>query len=760
MAFSNQRVVSDGSLQTIILAIAFFDKSEIHVYVDDIEKFVDVDFIWATSNSVQFPANLPNGTTVILRRVTDISEMRHVFTAGAQFTNQTLDEDYTQILHIAQESVEGSYTTELFNDLAMHQYRVRNMGDAVLPGDAVPLSQVQTIITSSPDLQRAVRAPSYEGALPELPSAASRANKVMGFDAVGNPIATLPASGSGTELAIDLANYIDSFKGSGMLGHGRSPLATAVSRSVAQRLSSTQVDIWEFEYLVTYRPVPTDFGTWDWTPALEEARLVLGFLGGGDLTFGTGGIFQAWEARLDRFIVYNGRGAQSCELKQFAGANRDFIKSESFDDLSLSSLTTADSRVPSWMGLKDIRINGNRYRASTNPTGNTSGTPVKMYGPSQLMLGTVLIYEGADMGLYTEDAASASGVGWQSQEEGKFDNVAVMDCGGFAGWHCRGPHNNTANSIICGRNDGWNFYSEESALWGGSFDWIGVLHTYAGGRGSIPAADTGAYIGGIARIGTLVSDGDNPNLKANNLQIATWRAFNLGGETQAVIDGSDCQIDNFNGSMWQFSVGKTGLTINGNNASIKGTLNSNNPDNNGLLVKGTGHTVDMTVRNFFSAGRTGVRLQTTDSEIKAKIRNCAEAFNYESGSDNQIQLSIQTTGAQVPVAGQGPSVSDRMDIRSRGSVVGGLKAKLQTDPLAMDISTYTIVTIAHGLLYAPLPKEVQLTWIASSPDSSVWGEAILRVVTCTATDVVLSYKLDTAAPAGTKARIGVYIDLT
>ena len=78
----------------------------------------------------------------------------------------------------------------------------------------------------------------------------------------------------------------------------------------------------------------------------------------------------------------------------------------------------------------------------------------------------------------------------------------------------------------------------------------------------------------------------------------------------------------------------------------------------------------------------------------------------------------------------------------------------------MDITTYTIVVIAHGLLYTPPRRAVRPSWMATDPDSSVWDEAILRVVTTTDKEVVLGYKLAGAAPAGTKARIGLTIDLT
>ena len=562
-------------------------------------------------------------------------------------------------------------------------------------------------------------------------------------------------------LRQELAFSTDPNKMAGMVGVIRTPLAVAIEGTVAKSLSQTQIDLWEFSGLVTSRPVPSDYGTWDWTPAFEAARITLGSFGGGDLTFGTGGVYQARYIHLDRSIVLNGRGVNSTELKQIAGANQDFIKSENFDVLTGTGLTVADSRVPSWMGLKDIRINGNRYNASTNPKGNTSGVPVKLYGPSMILAGTVLVYDGAGGGLYTEDSTSASGVSWRGQEEGKFGNIICRSNGGFAGWHCRGPHNSDANSIICCFNDGWNFRSEESALYGGSFDRIGLLHSYAGGRSAEPALDTGVYIGSIARIDTLVVDGDNAVLQANELQIDKMRAYNIGGQQDGVVvNGRNCYIGHLNALVWKSSVGKTALIVNGDNADISGILATSNPDNEGALVKGAGCNLELTIINFSGADRTGLKLDGIDNEIDCKIRNCNTAFDYVSGGDNQVDLSIATTVGQTAVKGQAPRASDRINIRSRGDTVGGCKANLETDQVAMDVTTYTIVVIAHGLLYRPPRKAVRANWLASDPDSSTWDEALLRIVTTTDKEVVLGYKLAGAAPAGTKARIGVTIDLT
>ncbi|MNE05035.1 hypothetical protein D3C80_975870 [compost metagenome] len=548
--------------------------------------------------------------------------------------------------------------------------------------------------------------------------------------------------------------------GSTLIGAVRTSLALAIDGTISKKLSQAQVDLWEFSSLVTSRPTPSDFGTWDWTPAFEAARILLGSMGGGTLTFGSGGVYQAQSIRLDRFILLDGRGVNGTELKQIAGANRDFIKSESFDDLTGTGLTVADSRVPSWMGLKDIRVNGNRYNATTNPSGNTSGFLLKMYGPAQMLQGTVLFYSGAN-GIYTEDSTSASGVSWLGQEEGKFGNVIIRECGGFAGWHCRGPHNSDANSIISGFNDGWGIYVEEAALYGGSFDRIGMLHTYANGRSASPALDTGSYIGGIARIDNLVCDGDNTVIQANDVQIGKMRAYNIGGQQDGVvINGANCSIASLDALVWSSSVGKTALIINGDNNMVRGVVITNNPDNDGVVVNGSGCSLDTNVKNFSTAGRIGLKLNGLDNDIRGNIRNCGVGFNYLSGTDNRVNLSIFNSGAQVPVNGLSPQTTDRINIRSRGSVIGGCKTDLQTNQLALDTALYSTVTVAHGLLYTPPTRSVRVDWLSSSPDSSVWDEALLRVVSTDATNVVIGYKMASPAPAGTLARIGISIDLT
>lgn len=111
--------------------------------------------------------------------------------------------------------------------------QIKFLGEPTSPLDAVTkqyadgLSQGNTSYTDS-QILRTVRGPSGE-ALQPLPPAASRANKVMGFDSAGNPVSVVPGSGSAAELALDLANKTDPAKGAGYVGYK--------GRTVHERLS-------------------------------------------------------------------------------------------------------------------------------------------------------------------------------------------------------------------------------------------------------------------------------------------------------------------------------------------------------------------------------------------------------------------------------------------------------------------------------------------------------------------------------------------
>lgn len=142
MAFSTQRTTSDGTLVLLDISIEYFDRSEIAVLFDGVVDVYPWEWVGTTEKKISFTPAVPNDVEVMLVRTTDLEAVRHIFTLGAQFTTQSLDEDLLQILHIAQEARENATIEEVFHNLNMHGYRIINIGDGIDPQDAPSMAQM------------------------------------------------------------------------------------------------------------------------------------------------------------------------------------------------------------------------------------------------------------------------------------------------------------------------------------------------------------------------------------------------------------------------------------------------------------------------------------------------------------------------------------------------------------------------------------------------------------------------------------------
>lgn len=145
MAYSIQREVSDGTLVLLDISISYIERSEISVYFDDVLQTEGATWDWVgtTDAKISFSPAVPNLVEVTVKRVTDLSDLRHRYSEGAAFTAGSMDESFEQVLHIAQEATEGSLGGGFFTDINMHTYKIKNLGAAVDPMDAVPLAQYQ-----------------------------------------------------------------------------------------------------------------------------------------------------------------------------------------------------------------------------------------------------------------------------------------------------------------------------------------------------------------------------------------------------------------------------------------------------------------------------------------------------------------------------------------------------------------------------------------------------------------------------------------
>lgn len=146
MQSSIQRVVSDGTLEFIDLAIEYIDKVNVKVSVDDVPigapgSGTPYTYEWITAVRIKITPVVPLAGIVTLRRVTPTLKMYHVYDDGATFNDFTMDENFKQLLFIGQEAIDGGVATDFYSDINIHGYRIKASADGIEPTDLVTVRQ-------------------------------------------------------------------------------------------------------------------------------------------------------------------------------------------------------------------------------------------------------------------------------------------------------------------------------------------------------------------------------------------------------------------------------------------------------------------------------------------------------------------------------------------------------------------------------------------------------------------------------------------
>lgn len=134
---------------------------------------------------------------------------------------------------------------------ALNNY-IRNLKDPRDPQDAATKNYVDTLSTTN--IGRTLRVPEQ---IPQLPNAASRANKMPAFDNLGNPIVVIPPSGSASDVLIELAKPT----GAGLSG-------TTSGGTVQSDLNKLNKQNDAFAYVEDYASLVV---SGDWTAAINAA---------------------------------------------------------------------------------------------------------------------------------------------------------------------------------------------------------------------------------------------------------------------------------------------------------------------------------------------------------------------------------------------------------------------------------------------------------------------------------------------------------
>ena len=213
MSYSTQRAVSDGSLALLDINIEYFDREEITVYFDSVQDAYPWNWVGTTDNQLAFSPAVPIGIEVLVKRTTDISEPRHLFNAGAAFTEATLDEVLLQNLRIAQEAKENATIEEVFTNLNMHGYKMTNVGDPVNQMDAVNLrsfaphdAQILVYLGECEDARDAAEASAVEAANSAASVNAANLAQRDGTNAVGKWSIDISGTAAEATHALDADN--------------------------------------------------------------------------------------------------------------------------------------------------------------------------------------------------------------------------------------------------------------------------------------------------------------------------------------------------------------------------------------------------------------------------------------------------------------------------------------------------------------------------------------------------------------------------
>lgn len=200
-----------GDGETVIFDFDFPYQSQAEVFVT--VDGVQTPYVWVggSTHTIQVTPAPAEDTKVVIFRSTLAYVPKHLFAGGVPFLPRYVDENNRQMLYVLQEGVQNFAAV---SDSVAEAYAAAYA--AQLSADEAARSATTAVAAA----EHTLRTPLDEPVVPTLPGASSRANRLLGFDAVGNPTLVGAPSGSAAELALDLANTVDPNKGAALIGFG------------------------------------------------------------------------------------------------------------------------------------------------------------------------------------------------------------------------------------------------------------------------------------------------------------------------------------------------------------------------------------------------------------------------------------------------------------------------------------------------------------------------------------------------------------
>ena len=122
MSLSIQKMVSDGTLSTIVLGVQYLQRNDVYLRIAGVEtpqSGAPSGYTWSflDNNTIRVLPVVPAGVEVVVYRRTDLDEMYNVYSQNAQFDESTIDENNQQLLFIAQEYFEQGIPAQLITSV-------------------------------------------------------------------------------------------------------------------------------------------------------------------------------------------------------------------------------------------------------------------------------------------------------------------------------------------------------------------------------------------------------------------------------------------------------------------------------------------------------------------------------------------------------------------------------------------------------------------------------------------------------------------
>jgi hypothetical protein len=192
------------------------------------------------------------------------------------------------------------------------------------------------------------------------------------------------------------------------------------------------------------------------TSAFVNALAYLKSVGGGTLKVPNGTFLANFE--LPSKVTIEGSGIDNTIIKSVSGSNKDVIKGENFDSLSLLSTPATPSQGVRYSIIKNLTIDGNKDN-------NTAGYGIRTWG-CYFSFRDIFVQNCAEDGIltqFTTHQTLTQATAKNQLLESIFENIKIAYCRN--GWVYNGPHDSMINNLVIVGCTGWAFKQGTNATY-------------------------------------------------------------------------------------------------------------------------------------------------------------------------------------------------------------------------------------------------------------------------------------------------------